>query len=293
MARKKTTRKKPAKRSNPQAAERRKRIALASAVFIGGGAVFVGAAMGVGELDRRAAEAVVPTTPGVEIGWPVNANGQVWLPVAERDRLEQAVARAVRGGRALSQEPLREAGLALAESGWTVSTPTVSWTADGRIVLKAQWRVPAAAVRVGAREVVIDWDRTVLPVDYATGESNQYYFTNTDAPLPRVGEQWPGADLADGLKLLRQLQHEDLLGQIAGFDLGDGPESGVIRIITKRGSTIVWGAGPGRERPGEQPSSVKIERLKALYKRVGLIDGGIGLVDIRGADIMVNANKGG
>ena len=291
MTRKKTTRKKGIK-GNPERALRNKRIAIAGAMFLGAGAVFAGAAMGVGELDRRAAAAIVPGSPAVEIDWPSDARGAIWLPIAERDRLTESVRRAVSGGHALSGQPLREAALALAGSGWVVGTPRASWTGDGRIVLDAQWRVPAAAVRVGKREIIIDWDRTVLPVDYALGQSNQYYFTNTDAPLPDIGQPWPGTDLEDGLRLLQLLQHEGLLEQIAGFDLGNGPESGTIRIITKRDTTIIWGAGPGRERPGEQPSSVKVERLKALYNRAGLIDGGVPLIDIRGADIMVNAKDG-
>jgi hypothetical protein len=115
---------------------------------------------------------------------------------------------------------------------------------------------------------------------------------NTDAPLPRVGEQWGGADLKDGIALLRELRTNGLLDQVDGFDLGDGAESGTISIITNRGTRVVWGAGPGRERPGEQPARVKVQRLMTIYERAGLLDGGTGYIDIRGDDIMVKKSGG-
>lgn len=287
MTRKKKTKSK-AKSSHPQT----KRVVIASSIVLGAGAVFVGAAMGVGELDRRAARAITPDDPEVALVWPTGPDGTVWLPYPERERLSQAVSRAVKGGRALSQAPLREAGVALAQSGWVEGSPSARWTSDGRIVIAAKWRVPAAAVRVGQREVIIDWDRTVLPIDYAIDESNLCFFANADAALPDVGRQWSGADLQDGLALLRMLLEADLLEHVAGFDLGSGAESGTIKIITKRGTSIVWGAGPGRERPGEVPASVKVERLRSLQNRTGLLDGGAPFVDIRGSDIMINRTRG-
>jgi hypothetical protein len=288
---KKKTKKKTAKR-DPEIAERNKRIAIGSALVVLTGAVFVGGAMGVGELDRAAASAIVPGTPEVQINWAVLSDGTVWMPMHEQERISIAIGRAVKGGKALSNEPLREAVLELQQSGWVEGVPEARWTSDGTIILDAHWRVPAAVVRVGKREVLIDWDRHVLPLDYGIGQSNQRFFMNTDAPLPRVGEQWGGADLKDGIALLRELRTNGLLDQVDGFDLGDGAESGTISIITNRGTRVVWGAGPGRERPGEQPARVKVQRLMTIYERAGLLDGGTGYIDIRGDDIMVKKSGG-
>ena len=288
---KKKTKKKTTKR-DPEIAERNKRIAIGSALVVLTGAVFVGGAMGVGELDRAAASAIVPGTPEVQINWAVLSDGTVWMPMHEQERISIAIGRAVKGGKALSNEPLREAVLELQQSGWVEGVPEARWTSDGTIILDAHWRVPAAVVRVGKREVLIDWDRHVLPLDYGIGQSNQRFFMNTDAPLPRVGEQWGGADLKDGIALLRELRTNGLLDQVDGFDLGDGAESGTISIITNRGTRVVWGAGPGRERPGEQPARVKVQRLMTIYERAGLLDGGTGYIDIRGDDIMVKKSGG-
>lgn len=284
MARK-TTKKKSTKR-DPERIERNKRIAIGTALVIGATAVFVGGALGVGELDRKASELIVPGSITVNVNWPTNSRGEIWMPTLEQSHIEQLLSHSVRGGSALSLAPLQEAGLALMNTGWVDDVPDVRWTSKGVIDVHAKWRTPAAAIRIGTREIIIDWNRRVLPLDYAIGESWQYYFINADARLPSVGDQWVGTDLQDGLALLQRLQRENLLEQVAGFDLGKGADSGTLVIITKRDGKIVWGAGPGRERPGEQPAGVKIDRLKSLFSRTGLIDGGAELVEIHGADIL-------
>jgi hypothetical protein len=291
MTRKKTSKKKSTKR-DPERIERNKKIALGTAISIGAAGVFVGGAFGVGELDRRAAEFVVPGHAQVIINWPTNSQGKGWMPINERERIALLLSRSVQGGKALSRAPLEEAGLALMRTGWIQGTPTVTWTSEGQISLESTWRVPVAVVREGSREYLIDQDPKVLPLDYAIGESNQFFFVNADAHLPEVGEQWLGTDLQDGLELLQILTQEGLLEQIAGFDLGKDAESGTIRILTRNDGRIIWGAGPGRERPGEVPTSVKIERLNAVFNRTGLIDGGSEFIDIRGSDILFQRREG-
>ncbi|MGV6814724.1 MAG: hypothetical protein ACWA5W_06930 [Phycisphaerales bacterium] len=291
MARK-STRKKTTKKQDIERHERNKRLAIGAGILLAGGGVFVGAAMGLGELDRKASAYVVRGNPQVEIDWPMGETDQPWLPLSERDRLESLLTRAAGGGQGLSQAPLAEVGYALMKSGWVDGTPTVRWTGDGRIVVDADWRVPAGAVRVGTREVLIDWKGVVLPLDYAIGESNQRFFINVDAAMPEEGKPWLGTDLQDGLALLELLSDEGLLEQVEGFDLGEGPDSGTIKIITVRGSEVIWGAGPGRIRPGEVPTSQKVDRLRMLYGETGLIDAGWESVDIRGDDILSRRKEG-
>ena len=286
MARKKTTKKRSSKK-DPERHDRNLRLFVSGVVVIGAIGVFAGASWGVGQLDRKAAEFVVPGNPTIEIAWPTDSQGEIWMPINERDRLDELLSRAVRGGKALSRAPLEEAGLALMRSHWIEGTPRVSWTSDGKIQIDADWRVPAAAVRVGNREFIIDWNRVVLPLDYGIAQSNQFYFLNADAQLPKTGEVWMGTDLQDGLKLLEILGKEGLLEQISGFDLGKGEHSGTIVIQTTRNASIIWGAGPGRERPGEISTSEKIGRLKAFYEDTGLIDGGFSSIDISGEQVFV------
>jgi hypothetical protein len=291
MPRKATPKKKKSKHDADRF-DRNKRIAIVTGVILAGGSVFVGASMGIGELDRQAARFIAPDQLTVQIDWPINATGSTWMPIDEREHIERQLAHAVSGGQALSQAPLKEAGITLMNTGWVEGTPTIAWTSDGQITVAARWRVPVAAVRVGNREIILDRDRHALPLDYAIGQSNLLFFSNVDARQPAIGEQWLGTDLQDGLKLLDRLERENLLEQVAGFDLGKGADSGTLKIITVRGARIIWGAGPGRERPGEQPTSVKIDRLKALFDRTGLIDAGAALIDIRPADILLQRQEG-
>jgi len=291
MARKKTSKKRRSAK-NPEHAERNKRIAITSAVVLAAASAFVATAMGVGELNERAAEFVVPTNPEVVIQWATNPDGRIWMPIKEREHLEQLLARSVKGTKALSQVPLEEAGRALMGTGWIIDTPTVRWTSEGKISVEANWRRPVAAIRNGTREYIIDSDRFVLPLDYAIGESNQFFLVNASGPMPKAGKQWQGTDLEDGLSLLIKLREYALLEQVAGIDLGAGAGSGTLTIITIRDARIIWGAGPGRERPGEEPTGRKIERLQALQEKTGLIDGGASLVDIRGASILLQRREG-
>lgn len=285
MAKKKTSKRKSTKR-DPEIAERNKRLAIWGGTALLAGATFAVGAMGLDTIERVAAESVVRGTPEIQIAWPTLGDGTVWMPHTEQQNIYQSIARSIEGGRALSSEPLREAVLTLQASGWVDGVPEARWTSEGTIEVIARWRVPGAVVRVGQREVLIDWGRHVLPLDFAFGESNQPYFVNVSAPLPRTGQRWEGTDLSDGMGLLRMLREEGLLEQVAGFDLGTGSTSGMITIITTRGSRVVWGAGPGRERPGEQVSSVKIDRLQDIHESTGQLDGWFDMVDIRGAQIM-------
>lgn len=291
MARKKTSKKKTSKR-NSENSERNKRIAIGSAIVLLAGGVFTGAALGLGELDRKASELVVPNNPAVIIDWPTNRQGAIWMPHADREAIALRLSRAVQGGKGLSRAPLQEASIALMKTGWISRTPTARWTSTGEITIEADWRVPVAAVRVGSREIIIDRDRYALDLDYAINESNQLFFANVDARQPAIGEQWLGTDLQDGLALLAELEAHKLLEQVAGFDLGEGADSGTIRIITTRDARIIWGGGPGRERPGEVPTNQKIDRLRTLFERTGLIDGGLKYLDISGAIITKQRAEG-
>ncbi len=284
--------KRKSSKRNPEITERNKRIAIGAAIVIGGASAFVGTAMGVSELDERSAAVIASGDPVVEIVFPLNDAGESWMPIDEREWLNDAVKRAVIGTKALSVQPLELVGQQIIKSGWANGQPDVRWTADGRIVVTVDWRQPAAVVRVGPREIVIDWDAHVLRLEYPTGKSNQFYFVNASGSKPKVGRVWQGDDLRDGLALYRLLFEYGLLGQVEGIDLGEGAENGTLSIRTNRGAKIVWGGGPGHTRPGEQPTSIKADRLKALLEKTGRIDGNVELLDVRGDDITLMRGEG-
>lgn len=282
MARKTKTKKKTAKAArDPERSARNRRFAVAFLLGVGGVASFVGASAGLDAVNRRAIEELTPGDPRVELVWHRDANGRVWLPLAEQERIATLTALAASGGRALSVEPLAEVGRALAGSGWFEGTPQVRWTPEGRIHAEGSWRIPAASVRIGAREHLIDFEARVLPLEYPSGESNQIFLINQSQPIPGPGEQWGGEDLRAALDLIVLLQREGLLEQVAGIDLGRGRDSGVLSIITDRGARVVWGGGPQHLRPAEQPTSIKLDRVRTLLQRTGRMDAGVDLVDLR------------
>lgn len=282
MARKKTKPKKTSRaRTDPETAARRRRFAIAAAVGIGGIASFVGASAGLDAVHRRAVDHLTPSDPEVSVAWPRDASGRVWLPIQERERLAALVTQAARGGRALSRDPLEEIGRALQDTGWFERTPELRWTPEGGIEASGVFRAPAAAVRLGLREYLIDYEARVLPLDYPAGDSNQIFLLNPSQPLVGTGQTWPGEDIAAALDLVRLLQKENLLGQVSGIDMGRGRDSGVLSIITDSGSRVVWGGGPKHLRPAEQPTSVKLARLHGLLERTGRIDASVDVVDLR------------
>ncbi|MEM9372262.1 MAG: hypothetical protein AAGA55_01335 [Planctomycetota bacterium] len=283
---------KRAGKSNPEVGERNRRIAVVIAVCAAGVATFVGSAIGLDAVNSRAIDHLGETggdgaTPAVNVAWPTDASGQIWMPLAERERLSTIIANAARGGRALSSEPLALVGEAMADTGWFDGTPTLRWTHDGRIDLAGRWRAPAAAVRMGPREHLIDFSARLLPLDYPTGQSNQIFLLNPPGRRPDAGAQWEGEGLRAGLDLILLLQREGLLGQVAGIDLGRDDRAGILAIITDRGARVVWGGGPDHLRPGEQPMHVKLGRLRTLLDRTGRIDGGVSKIDVRGQQILL------
>jgi len=294
MARKAKTRSKSRKKSgaDPERSERNRRLAIVAAIGAAGIATFVGSAIGLEAINERAVRHLAPDapadrqTPTVNVAWPTDGAGDVWMPLIERERLSTIIANAARGGRALSPEPLALIGTALAETGWFEGTPTLRWTYDGQIDVTGQWRAPAAAVRIGPREHLIDFNACLLPLDYPSGQSNQIFLLHPGRTRPVPGQTWEGEGLRASLDLILMLQREELLGQVAGIDLGEGSEAGMLAIISDRGARVVWGGGPDHLRPGEQPTSVKLNRLRTLLDRTGRVDGGVASIDLRGSQIL-------
>lgn len=291
MASSTTKGKKKRASKDPERQERNKRIAIGACVILGGAAVFAGAGLGVKTLDEQAAACTLVGAPDVEIVWPSDKQGNVWMPRSERRRIQELIDNAVLGTAALSVTPLKEASLALRGTGWVEGDPVARWADDGTVRLSADWRVPAAAVVVGEQETLIDWDAHVLPISYMRGASNQFYIRNTATTNPGVGNVWDEPEIADALALRRVLAQKGLLSQIEGVDLGEGREHGILHLLTNGDARIVWGGGPGRERPAEMPTDVKLDRLVELQTKTGRVDASVRIVDIRGQHILMQRHE--
>ena len=283
--------KKKKKKANPESADRNKKIAMISAIVLGSAAVFVSAGMGIKAIDERAAEFIAPEKLTVHIAWGTDHDGHLWLPLQERERIQRKVKAAITGSTALSWHPLHNASRALASTGWVNNEPVARWNDDGSITVNANWRLPAAAVRVGDRDYIIDYDTNVLPLSYPADQSNQFVIHNPALPNPGTGNPWNEPEIRDALALLIELQSNDLHAQITGVDLGTNREHGILQLLTNGGARIIWGGGPGRDRPAEMPSSVKMERLISLYNKTGRIDAAVQIVDIRGQHILMQRHE--
>ncbi len=283
--------KKKKKKVNPEITERNKKIAFTIAIILGSAGIFVSAGMGIKALDARAAQLITDTAPEVQIHWGTDASGHIWMPIAERERIQSKVQAAIIGAKPLSWHPLHNASKALNATGWVDQQPVARWDSQGTIIITAQWRPPAAAVRDGNRDYIIDWNGHVLPLDYALDQSNQFIIHNPASPNPGVGQVWDEPEILDALNLLKELHENDLHKQIVGVDLGINQEHGILHLLTNGNARIVWGGGPGRDRPAEMPSSVKMDRLVSLLNKTGRIDAGMQIVDVRGQHILTQRHE--
>lgn len=291
MAKKSRSKKKKSTKKDPERLVRNKRIAMGVAVVLGGAGAFVCAGFGIKAVDERAAELVCAGDPAIEVAYPTDAQGRVWLPRSETARIDEIMEHAVMGASALSAEPLREASVALERTGWVEGTPEARWTDEGSIVVSAEWRVPVAAVVSGGEEHLIDSRGVVLPLSYGIGQSMQFAIHNPARPMPSVGEVWDEPEIVDAIALRALLRESGLLGQIIGVDLGRGSDHGVLTLMSNNDARIVWGGGPGRERPAEMPTRIKIDRLTELQRTTGRIDASVRLVDIRGPEILMQRRE--
>lgn len=280
------------KKKDPEAAARNKRIAITSAIVLGAAGVFVSAGMGIKAVDERAAQHITNTDPTIQINWGTDSSGHIWMPISERDRIERLVQASVAGTKALSWHPLHNASKALASTGWVNNTPEARWTDEGSIIIEAEWRIPAAVVRSGDRDYLIDFQSHVLPLDYPHDESNQFVIHNPALPHPGTGNNWDEPEIRDALNLLVELQKHNLHNQVVGIDLGTKREHGILQLLTDNDARVLFGGGPGRSRPAEMPSSVKIERLISLLNSTGRIDAGAMILDIRGPEITMQRHEG-
>jgi len=190
---------------------------------------------------------------------------------------------------------------------------------DGEIVIRAQYRQPAARVlsRAGQRGeqwVYVDRDGVRLPDEVPTYHAavqangrlvHRWFMPNTvmppDAqplhyvdiqgvrtPAPDIGEPWNADDLANGLKLAAELRRYAWQDQITTIDVRnhDGPLGLRMLANASRGQTrILFGRFPRENGDWEIPSKDKLDKLdKHIRDTNGLASGDI---DLRAANLLV------
>ena len=237
--------------------------------------------------DARGVEIVAERSPVVEIVWPDGASG--WsMPEVERRRLLALCAQDAGERIGLSAAPLASLARTLDETNWFRAMPTVRRVGESASLVEGDWRVPAAVLRVGARERLISWDGVALPLEYPAGQSSIRYIAGVSTSGSAESR---AAEVKRALTLMELLAgSREVYAQVAGIDMGLG---GTVEILTDRGTRIVWGGAPGRTRPGEQPIEVRTERLRSMVQRFGRIDANASIVEIHGAQVLVDRQSGG
>ncbi len=182
------------------------------------------------------------------------------------------------------------------------------------IQIIAEWRQPAAWVRVGDKLCLIDPQGVRLPGDYRPEDrprSRLLVITGVDLPLvdgtptmPRPGEKWAagkngtiGDDMQAAMALLERLKKQPFATQIDAVDMSNfnGRKDADARTPwitlqtiwqagdgTGGGARVVqWGRPIGEEKYYEVQADVKLKTLNEIYRRFGRIDAGRDYVDIR------------
>lgn len=245
-----------------------------------------------------------PGQPAVVFEWPrqnpADPASPSWLPDAYQAEITALAERALASNaHPLSPEPLAHLAVALANSGWFEDDPFPVLRRDGSgsVVVEAQWRLPAAVVRVGADDHLVSWSGRAMPLTYPAGQSSQRVIHGVrllpgGSGAARFSQVWPGEGVPAALKLLEMLAAAGLSGEVRGIDTSRLADDRSLEIITKADRRVIWGSPPGEFRAGEASDVVRINRLIQMVQNYGAIDAGKPSVRINGPKLIIDVREG-
>ncbi len=176
------------------------------------------------------------------------------------------------------------------ELGWIRSVERVTIRPDGVIALRCDFRRPAAWIESGDHVYLVDQDAVRLPGRYEPTECEGHLLpliSGVESPPAAVGQAWPGADLAAGLKVASMISTRPFRSEIrsilvANHDGRRARDRAHLELLTThQDSRILWGRAPGEEHGTEISARQKLTLLETLSRRWGRIDLGRAYVDIR------------
>lgn len=270
-----------------------------SAVLLG--AVLLAAILGAPSLQARAARTIGDTPARVVIDWPGPAGAdqpaRTWLGAdIQSGLLRLGAERLAEHPDPLSGAGLEALGLALADTGWFASAPTVRREPGGVVRVSGTWRVPAAVVRHGGVDHLVARGGELLPPAYLPGQGGRRVILGASSPppsrdgRPACGRVWgagPGhtglTDVQAGVALLNLIADKPWADQVAGVDVAAYARQRRLELVTARGTRVVWGGAPGEQVFGEASVETRLWRLAEINRRFGRIDAGRGSVDVSGA----------
>ena len=202
----------------------------------------------------------------------------------------------------LSREPLDAIGAAMERSGWFDGRPSVLRGEASEIVIRGNWRIPAAVVRFAstpalaqapmtpaaeAKDYLISWDARPMPVVYPEGKSGLLVIRGVsngpakdDAGAIDYRAAWQGEDVEAGIELLRTLMNQPWRSQVAGIDVTDYASTKQLVIETTHKSRLVWGGRASKPLAGECSTQAKLGKINDLVAYTKRIDGDKGEIEI-------------
>lgn len=261
--------------------------------------VLVAAAFGLRPLKAKSAVHIPPIPTKISIAWPRamtptgELSAQSWLPEANKEELlSLAIGELGEEPDPFSVEPLERIATTMAATGWFSGRPTVLRASGSSIIVRGEWRIPAAVVRSNDKDYLIAWDGRLMPPVYKPGESNLRVIFSPACPVPaKAGgardfeTAWPGEDIAASLELLALISDKKWVKQIVGVDASEYSEHSSLTLVTREGSKIVWGGRPTKPRLGDVTTRQKLAYIAELVRQFGRPDGGYALVKVYGIQV--------
>ena len=171
----------------------------------------------------------------------------------------------------------------LLNTGWYERIDQVRRVRHDRIDIHGVFVDPYAVVRDVQGDHLVDPRGKLLPRTFPVGMADKFVvITNSRFTRPgRPGMQWEGADITAALRLLQLIESHPWREQVAQVDISGVSRGQPLKIITDRGSRIVWGSAPGEETALEAMVERKLHYLNHAFREYGHIDmGHAGTIDI-------------
>lgn len=223
-----------------------------------------------------------------------------WLPDDIAARIGLDLQCAISGRSIYDDDLAQRVYQAAARSPWVAGVSRVAKSQDGVVHVSADFRRPFALVTCSQLRAddfrVVDEQGVVLPLP-AERIKKGTFVTVTDvlAEPPPPGRNWPGADLADGLRLLKLVLDKPYAGEIAVIDVSN--HGG--RLFPDRPHLRMWAQGAAAAgtdiRFGRFPASDGIDWFPTAEHRLELLDGYYRLHNGRltGANTWIDLQYGG
>ena len=304
----------------PEQAERRRKQVMIGLTVAGLVALAVGATVGLDRLDARAARSMSAKPVQVAFEWPAIPRDEAdpdspatWLPAEHREHLESIVTTVLaprsndardRGETALRAAPLAGVQDELFGSGWFEEPPALRREAGNTVRVEGVWRTPAAVVRTGGTDRVVDWSGRPMPFAVPTVAGAEVAMplilgvprgpATTQSGRVNYAVDWPSDSVPAAMSLLRLLVERGLIDQVEAIQTSDLERTGRLTIITDRATRIVWGVPPTAWSEVEtRTATQKADLLVSYRERTGRIDANESRLEIFGPFTIADDSAGG